>query len=235
MPPSPISEIPKCIHRVRINAPENCPEIFDRTWSQWKTLHPDWTFTTWTEHGEDRDKKDPRDLMSNGPLRDLYDSLDRWVLKADLFRVMCLSRLGGVYVDCDVMPLSAIDDDLKGELTLAREIPKKPGITSNAMFAAAAGEPFMTTLLGEMVKNLRAALEKMPEDKINPIYVTGPGMWSQRADIDLPTSIYTDQWQMGRAPTDNQLQEINNARNRGVTAIHLLTSSWVSGSKWRNV
>lgn len=148
--------IPKIIHRIWLG-PAQMPEEYVRYGEAWQRLHPDWDVLTWTE----------TDLF---PLQnvDVYDAVPSWSSKSDVVRFELMTRVGGVYADCDVEPLKPLDPLLENFGAFAGwEI--EGHALGTAVLGAEKEHPFFQAL----VDQLPAAIRDYPLDR--PALTTGPG------------------------------------------------------------
>ena len=96
--------IPRVIHQIWLG-PDPLPDKFARFRETWRDLHPGWELRLWTEESL------PDDLRCAAVAERLRHPAER----ADLYRLECLWRWGGVYVDCDfecVRSLEPLLEDL---------------------------------------------------------------------------------------------------------------------------
>ncbi|PKU26048.1 glycosyltransferase family 32 protein [Telmatospirillum siberiense] len=146
--------IPRQIHRIWFG-PSDIPEEYENWWNAWQRQFPSYEFTTW---GDDNVK----DFSSITKIREA-DSPAR---KADVARYEILYRHGGIYLDCDMMPLNYFDHtDYPGDLLLCDV---EPGtFCSNAFMASTARNPTM--------KRASDAINQMSDINENPPnHQTGP-------------------------------------------------------------
>lgn len=115
------------------------PTEFAGYGAKWRLLHPGWTVIDWHDLGSVRLRNAA--LWEQAPIGDRH----RW--RADIARLEILYQMGGVYVDCDIEPLRAIDGLLTGLTcalaTSANTGPNGSPVVSNAVIAAEQGHPFL--------------------------------------------------------------------------------------------
>lgn len=125
--------IPKIIHLIWYQGWEERPG-FGREYSQtWEQEHPDWTILRWD--------KDMLEFFFKGILCDdldnALDSLPEIVQKVDLWRLIILFHMGGVYVDLDFVCLRNITSYLNGfEFVVSEESENNAGIIANGFIAS---------------------------------------------------------------------------------------------------
>ena len=116
--------IPKIFHRIWFGGRPR-PVRYDDYWQEWQRLHPDWEFYTWTE-------ENLPELANQA----IYDDLPEWarscgvqmsheralaVQRADVVAYELVNRFGGVYLNCDMVPLKPFDDLLEHSAFLGME------------------------------------------------------------------------------------------------------------------
>ena len=147
--------IPRTIHQTWRS--RDVPPRWRAYQATWSAVHPDWTYTLWTDH-------DCRALVAQfrPDLLGLYDSYPLPIQRADAFRYVLLASEGGLYVDLDfeclrplpelfdgaavvigVEPASHADDAAIRSRGLSR-------IVCNAFMASEAGHPFWNHVLDLM-------------------------------------------------------------------------------------
>ncbi len=170
-PASTPSSIPRVIHVLWKT--EKLPAFAEAYVSGWIANHPAWRVRRWT----DADmlafvrERFPADEA-------LWHKFPTGVFRADTFRYMLLSALGGVYVDLDMESLRPMDPLLANRRCLlgqepaahARLIAGVPRRACNAWMASEANHPFWDAVLDE----IRTRARTIPMTKFNPPSVTGP-------------------------------------------------------------
>ena len=170
-PASTPPSIPRVIHVLWKT--EKLPAFAEAYVSGWIANHPAWRVRRWT----DADmlafvrERFPADEA-------LWHKFPTGVFRADTFRYMLLSALGGVYVDLDMESLRPMDPLLANRRCLlgqepaahARLIAGVPRRACNAWMASEANHPFWDAVLDE----IRTRARTIPMTKFNPPSVTGP-------------------------------------------------------------
>jgi mannosyltransferase OCH1-like enzyme len=91
--------IPRNIHFIWLGSP--FPEKYERIKETWVRLHPEWNIKVWND----------ADAESFGLVnKALFDSINNYGAKSDIFRYEILYRYGGIYVDTDYECLQSFDD-----------------------------------------------------------------------------------------------------------------------------
>lgn len=89
---------------------------------------------------------------------DIFDKIPNTISKIDFIRLLYLYKFGGVYVDCDVLPLKSIDTLLNiSEIVLFKENGKyfnQDYIISNAVIFATPNHTFIKKLIDEIILNV---------------------------------------------------------------------------------
>ena len=210
---------------------------------QMEQLHPDWDIQFYS----DGDCEDFVRKQGNGFL-DLYRWYPRPVQKADFFRVLAVWAMGGVYLDADVLLHRPLDPLLKHQAVFPWEwemgpkefelrFPRgtrqgeKPLAVGQYAFAAEAQHPFLTDVIGEMVKRSRNFDAKQCTD-LDVLHSTGP---------DVTTTCYYRNRQAWKGkvtmlwgaadPKSGEAPLYGSARwqRLGQYGKHLLNSGWHTG------
>ena len=135
------------------------PPKYRASCARWQQLNPDWEYTLWD------DAMATRLLEADYPqFLDAYKRLPVPVQRVDILRLLVLHRYGGVYFDCDVMPLRPLDaDDLlaPSAVTLVRSCnwPSDFAVETLVNFAMLArdpGHPFWLAACAEMLQAAHA-------------------------------------------------------------------------------
>lgn len=90
-------QIPKIIHRVWLGQ-NPIPKIYEDYFDNWKKLHPEWSFYTWSD--ED---------IKNFITYDKIQEANTYAGQADIARYEILYRYGGIYLDCDINLLKSLN------------------------------------------------------------------------------------------------------------------------------
>lgn len=177
----------------------------------WRELHPGWEVRLWTPETTPR--------LRN---QDLFDHPEKyspasnpWQWRSDLARYEILYDQGGVYVDCDLEPLRAIDPLVEdAESVIAREDKR---FINNAFMGSSPGSRF----LADVLRGLRASVRAQPRCRVNrqigahyltriarrhpELRVLGPELiypyhWSElhRDDETFPEAYTVHRWQNKR-------------------------------------
>jgi hypothetical protein len=159
--------IPKRIHQI-LNT-DVLPNAWqDFVWS-WHKFNPDWEYKLWTLEDRKAFLRERRpDLLP------AYNRFKRNVQKADLFRYVVLSELGGVYADLDAECLQPFEPLVRGHTFIAGKEPPGHGsgwgfdyIVGNAVLASTPRHPFLEYLIDHVV-----TLAEKPVDFASDVLVT---------------------------------------------------------------
>jgi FkbM family methyltransferase len=103
--------IPKVIHRIWFgNA--SMPMAYENYWAAWQRQLPDYKFCTWRDS----------DIISLVASKKKIMEAEGMARKADIARYEILFNHGGIYLDCDIMPLQYFNMDISGsELIVCNE------------------------------------------------------------------------------------------------------------------
>lgn len=231
------------------------PREFRSYHKRLRKLNPDYEFLLFTD-------EEVIDFVENEYPQyfDAFNALPEFICKTDLFRLLAVYKLGGIYLDLDVNPLRSFDDLCEHECVFpsggpelnayfAAEFGMLEKIGQYA-FAARAGHPFLIAC----VENIcRAALDpeyvRMPDEKLlassstNPrtamsevvhfqkvLFTSGPGM---------VTRTYIEQPQCRKGVkilyAYNAATRMNLPFSFGPYAVHRMTGSWLSGSRLKKL
>ena len=192
-----VPEIPKVLHVVWKT--EKLPKFAEKYVKSWTDNHPDWEVRRWTDESMVEFVKEhfPRDVA-------MFRSFPTGVFRADTFRYMLMSVIGGVYADLDMESLRPIDPLLRGQRCLVGQEPSAhaalivsvPRHACNAWLASAPGVPFWDEVLSEVRTRSKGVMSRW-----NPPSVTGPEMLGAVMDrtgrgdggcglVDPPEALY---------------------------------------------
>jgi inositol phosphorylceramide mannosyltransferase catalytic subunit len=129
--------IPRIIHQIWLG-PDPFPEKYARFRETWRDRHAGWEFRFWDESNL------PGDLRCAAIAERLRSPVER----CDLFRLECLWREGGVYVDCDFECVRPIDELLDGVRMFVGEI--GPNRVNHALMGATKAHPLLDAALSEV-------------------------------------------------------------------------------------
>lgn len=211
--------IPKLIHQTAKTReiPDECEAYQERLLD----LHPGWKYHLWT------DEDNFAFVKSEFPdFFDVFTSLPRPIMRADVIRYLLMYRLGGLYLDTDYEMLKPFDL-LDYDAVLPWESSHKPvpggNLLCNCIFASEPGHP----LFKMMIDDLKANPPLSPD--VDVISATGPKFVTRifhRAE-GLKLSVYTPPTELFSPLTPRNRREYR-AILRGGTAygIHHCHGSW---------
>lgn len=169
--------IPKVVHRVWFGT-DPIPENYESWWQGWQRQWPEHAFLTWT------DAEIPRLPRVAGKIAEARNFAE----KSDIARYEIVRQFGGVYLDCDVMPLYHADftemgADLVRNICQREKYTDRDGVLrenagcGNEFFAATPNHP----VLEEIVE--RILLTEFPQDSdtVDTVQRTGPFLWGDIA------------------------------------------------------
>lgn len=138
--------IPKIIHQTWKN--DRVPGQYLGFQEKVKRLHPDWEYRLWT------DADNLALLKGKTPhLYDVYISLPKNIMRADMIRYVIMSKIGGLYLDLDYEMLKPFDL-LEYDLVLPYNRNVSAGDSydglGNCIFASAPGHPFWEHVLRDL-------------------------------------------------------------------------------------
>jgi len=160
--------IPKRFHRIWFGARER-PVRYDEYWIAWQELHPDWEFYTWTEHNlpELHNQWAFDHVAETAKSCGVQMSHDRAVavMRADIAAYELIHQFGGVYLNCDMLPLKSFDGLTEHSAFLGMEDDYH---VCNAVMGGEAHHPLFT----DTIHTLNASL--MNYEGIGMEVATGP-------------------------------------------------------------
>jgi hypothetical protein len=165
--------IPRRLIRVWLG-PKPIPALFQDWWSRFADLHPDWERRTILEGDV------PNLLAAGGPMQRIYEDCPTWAGASDVLRMAALFEMGGIYVDCDMMPLRSFEPLLDGG-AFATE--RSGASFNNAVIGAPAGDPAVMAWgleLPEWYWTHRADTDRT-DVLVGPTYLTH--VWWDRPDV----------------------------------------------------
>ncbi len=192
--------------------------------NQMRMFHPDWELIFFSDG-------DSREFVERefSEYLELYDWYPRPVLKADLFRLLGVYRLGGFYLDTDFLLHKRLDPLCRENAVFAyeHEINDKnyrlrypPWLRAgeekltlaNYAFGAEAGHPFLAAILDELVCRTQT-FEAEDCNDLDVLHATGP---------DVVTSVYYRHREQWRDVTMLKSKTMG----LGSYGVHLVNGSW---------
>lgn len=168
--------IPKSIHLV--NKTQEIQDGYQKYFNSIRDFHPQWNIKVYD------DVEARRIVATEMPgMLEIYDSYERDIQRADIFRLIVVYLYGGFYMDLDMLCLREMDDLCSNQVVLGeektmtaeecREIGLRDQLRiANYMFGAIPGHPFLSDVINAAAE--RSRLKIMQEDDI--LESTGPGL-----------------------------------------------------------
>lgn len=147
--------IPRILHRIWIGGA--IPPVYDHG-TEWERLHPDWETHLWTTPPE------WIRLLPGAPKG------DKTRFMVDVWRLQLLHDHGGIYVDCDVVPLRPFDD-LLGSAFVAQS-PNKLTVATNAVMGFPSRHPVLAAMLDGLEDRLRTHGGRRVVESVGGFYLT---------------------------------------------------------------
>jgi mannosyltransferase OCH1-like enzyme len=116
------------------------PEIFERWWREFQMMHPGWEFVTLYD-------EDCKKLLPDH-LRALWLNASCYAARSDITRYVAVWKMGGIYVDTDVMPIKPMDVLLHDSRPFAAK--RSSASFESAIFGGPAYHPAFTDLLNAL-------------------------------------------------------------------------------------
>ena len=170
-----MSAIPKIVHRVWFGQ-NPIPAKYEAWWQAWQRQWPDHEFVTWTNS----------DIPKLPLVADKIAQGRNFAEKSDIARYEIIRQFGGVYLDCDIMPLYPLDiaglgaDLIRNPIEL-KDYEDQDGVLchgigcGNEFFAASPRHP----ALEQAVALLRETDFPQNPESIDTVKKTGPFFWGK--------------------------------------------------------
>ena len=166
--------IPKLVHRIWFGR-NPIPEQYESWWNGWKRQYPDYEFITWTD----------RNIPELTAVHQRISDADSMAKKSDIARYEILNRCGGVYLDCDIMPVNRYEFATETDrLIVCHERENESHNCQNAFIAVCRNHPVMQ-LAVETVCTI-------PAYRGDIILETGPGFFRRLLDTTTFKMLPTD-------------------------------------------
>ena len=153
--------IPKVVHRIWLGS-ASPPPIFSDATVAWQKFFSDYALILW------RDKD-----MAELHLPSLWSSAKTYAEQADIARYNIMCLYGGVYADCDVVPLTRFDF-LWCEDDSDIVFEESPGMVSNGLFVSKPG-----SIVSRLASGLSAINARTESPEAPPNIRTGPWVFSR--------------------------------------------------------
>jgi len=170
-----MSAIPKIVHRVWFGQ-NPIPAKYEKWWQAWQRQWPDHQFVTWTDS----------DIPKLPLVADKIALGRNFAEKSDIARYEIIRQFGGIYLDCDIMPLYPLDisglgaDLIRNPIEL-KDYEDQDGVLchgigcGNEFFAASPQHP----ALEMAVALLRDTDFPQNPELIDTVKKTGPFFWGK--------------------------------------------------------
>lgn len=159
----PSQRIPKLVHRIWLGS--ELPEEFFEHTKAWNTHFPDYHLETWDETS----------LTELGMPEAFFTGLT-YAERSDIARYVVLHRFGGLYADCDALPLRRFDYLWTPDDTLIC-FQESDDLIWNGAFATSAGNPALALITKLAIRSARRHEPQAP-----PNIRTGPFVFTAGVD-----------------------------------------------------
>lgn len=164
--------IPRKFHRIWFGTRPR-PAKYDEYWEKWQELHPDAEFHTWTEDNlpELVNAAAYKAVAFTAKAGAVPMSKERAVAvqRADIVAYELVYQFGGVYLNCDIMPLRPIDELFSHSAFFGKE---DEWHLCNAVMGAKPEHPLLGDVIKGLRKNLREVGDQGMERATGPQYLT---------------------------------------------------------------
>ncbi len=211
--------IPKLIHQTAKtrDLPDECRAYHERLIA----LHPGWKYHLWT------DEDNLAFVRTEFPdFLDVFVSLPKPIMRADVIRYLLMYKLGGLYLDTDYEMLKPFDL-LHEQAVLPWESSRKPvpggDLLCNCIFASEPGHPIFKMMIDDLKTGPPLS------DKVDVIEATGPKFVTRifRAAAERNLPIYLAPKELFSPLTPRNRREYREILRAGVAyGIHHCYGSW---------
>ena len=166
--------IPNHIHQIWLQGWDKRPSVGVQYTESWKTMHPDWVHHGW-------DEGTLKAIFWNVIDVDIRKALNRLpfiVQKVDLWRLIVLYWMGGMYLDLDFVCVKSLDNYLQDRTFVVTE--EHDGIIANGFIATVPGHPLIRAAIEHIVgyalseQIYESADTDIQTDKSAVLSTTGP-------------------------------------------------------------
>lgn len=176
------NKIPKIIHQIWIG--NEVPEDVIFLSNKIKNLHKDWEYNLWTE--KNIDFLDEKDLKKINKIKNLG-------ARSDVLRYFILEKFGGLYLDCDFVPVKNFSDLLINNSFIAgvcnpddNSLP----LIANGLIACQKNHILLKLILKDIYKNLDNMIEVKTQDEI--FKFSGPEFFTKKIFNFIKTNNVSD-------------------------------------------
>lgn len=164
--------IPRKFHRIWFGTRPR-PAKYDEYWKAWQALHPGAEFYTWTEDNlpelvNAAAYKTAAFIAKAGAVPMAQERAIA-VMRADIVAYELVYQFGGVYLNCDVLPLKPLDDLLNYEAFFGLEDDIH---LCNAVMGAKPEHPLLFDVIKGLRKNMHTYKDVGMEKATGPQYLT---------------------------------------------------------------
>ena len=160
--------IPKIIHQTAKNS--DIPPKWKLYQEKVQSLHPEWEYRLWT------DEDNLLFVQTEFPeFLDIFRSLPKNIMRADVIRYLIMFKIGGLYLDLDYEMLKPFDlTNYQLVLPYNRSIQFGDSYNGigNCFFASSPGHPFWKIVIDDLHANPPIGENIDVEDSTGPAYLT---------------------------------------------------------------
>jgi mannosyltransferase OCH1-like enzyme len=153
--------------------------------TQWLTMNPDWELIIWNE-----------DNMIKLQNQALYDASFKYPnMQSDIARVEILYKYGGVYIDCDVVPLKPLGNFFEKQQDLVvfyENETKIPGVIANTVMATQKNHSIWLSIIKYYSKKQPPRINTFIANYTGPYKIT-PFFVEYKAQV-LPSYYFYPEW-----------------------------------------
>lgn len=154
------------------------PPIFEKWWSEFKEIHPDYEFIT---IGNKMDLKIPDNL------KEIMNCCDTYSGQSNVIRLVALYSMGGIYVDTDIMPIKSFDPLLQNVNPFIGQRSSKS--FESAVIGSPKGHEAVKYLMDKMPEWYNSLKDKSKTVPLGPAFISN--YWFGREDVvHLPSKTF---------------------------------------------
>mgnify|MGYP003109140818 CR=1 FL=1 len=170
--------IPKNIMRIWLGK-KKMPDLFEQWWEEFQVINKGYNFMTF-DNDSIKDVEVPKTIQ---PLIDDVTNIGSLAGLADIYRILVVKQYGGIYIDCDFMPIRSFDlitDDPR-VTCFSGKISKKYFL--NCILGATKNHNAINEALYQFPKWYREHRHENCDIRTGPTFLNN--VWQNRSDVTL--------------------------------------------------
>jgi mannosyltransferase OCH1-like enzyme len=162
--------IPKIIHQIWIGT--EIPESVKVLSNQIQYLNPDWEYKLWTD--------DSFDFLDSNLLKKI-NKIENLGARSDVLRYLIINKFGGLYLDCDFVPIKNFNDLIYNNVFIAgicNPDESNLPLINNGFFASNSNNPILKMIITNILGNLDILFNISKQDEV--FKYTGPDIFTNQ-------------------------------------------------------